>query len=203
MWSREDDTKHGAYRSAAYVHMEGALNAKGGMTALRVKLTSPSVISRALPPFIQNGVDPFMVDGLHNLTYDVPNYEAEALIHEVGVRAGFYRSVGYSVNTYAIESFIDELALAAKVDPVAFRLTHLNGQPRAQAVLKLAAKKSKLEWTTEARPVFGRRTVFWLRIIHRSGRRNILRRYRAQGAQISCRCRCRARYPAEATRGAN
>jgi len=150
MWSREDDTKHGAYRSAAYVQMEGALDAKGGMTALRVKLTSPSAISRAMPPFIQNGVDPFMVDGLHNLNYDVPNYEAEALIHEVGVRAGFYRSVGYSVNTYAIESFIDELALAAKVDPVAFRLTHLNGQPRAQAVLKLAAEKAN--WNGPQKP---------------------------------------------------
>ena len=58
--------------------------------------------------------------------------------------------MGYSVNTYAIESFIDELALAAKVDPVAFRLTHLNGQPRAQAVLKLAAEKAN--WNGPQKP---------------------------------------------------
>jgi isoquinoline 1-oxidoreductase beta subunit len=59
-----------------------------------------------------------------------------------GVPIGFWRSVGHSHNAFFSEGFIDELAHAAKADPVAFRLGMLQGMPRHAAVLKLAADKA-------------------------------------------------------------
>ena len=59
-----------------------------------------------------------------------------------GIPTAFWRSVGPSRNVFATESFMDELAAAAKQDPVAYRLALLNKTPRAKAVLALAAKKA-------------------------------------------------------------
>jgi isoquinoline 1-oxidoreductase beta subunit len=59
-----------------------------------------------------------------------------------GIPTAFWRSVGPSHNVFVTESFIDELAAAAKQDPVAYRLALLDKNPRAKAVLALAAEKA-------------------------------------------------------------
>ncbi|HEY2538707.1 MAG TPA: molybdopterin cofactor-binding domain-containing protein [Stellaceae bacterium] len=59
-----------------------------------------------------------------------------------GIPTAFWRSVGPSHNVFVTESFIDELAAAAKQDPVAYRLALLDKSPRAKAVLELAAQKA-------------------------------------------------------------
>ncbi len=59
-----------------------------------------------------------------------------------GVPTAFWRSVGPSHNVFVTESFIDELAAAAKQDPVAYRRALLEQSPRARAVLDLAAEKA-------------------------------------------------------------
>jgi isoquinoline 1-oxidoreductase beta subunit len=119
--------------------MRGAV-ADGRAVALSATLVSPSITSRAFPPFVQNGNDPFMTEGLANLTYDIPNLELRTVIEEVGIRVGFWRSVSHALNAFAVESFVDELALAAGKDPLAFRLAMLQKLPRQQTVLEHVAR---------------------------------------------------------------
>ena len=59
-----------------------------------------------------------------------------------GIPTAFWRSVGPSHTVFVVESFMDELAAAAKQDPVAYRLALLDKTPRAKAVLALAAEKA-------------------------------------------------------------
>ena len=71
-----------------------------------------------------------------------------------GIPTAFWRSVGPSHNVFVTESFMDELAAAAKQDPVAYRLALLDKTPRAKAVLALAADKAG--WGQKLPPRVGR-----------------------------------------------
>ena len=139
IWTRPEDMRHDFYRPPSLHVMRGAVD-NGRIVALSAKLISPSITARAFPPFVQNGNDPFMTEGLVNLTYDIPNVELRTVIEEVGIRVGFWRSVSHALNAFAIESFVDELAQAARQDPVAFRLSMLEKLPRQRAVLERAAR---------------------------------------------------------------
>ena len=154
IWNRPDDMRHDFYRPPSIHVMRGAV-AGGSLTAFSATLVSPSITSRAFPSFVSNGNDPFMVEGLVNLTYDIPNLELRSVIEEVGVRVGFWRSVSHAINAFAVESFVDELALAAHQDPLGFRLSLLTKMPRQQAVLTKAAATAGYTATPGAGRAFG------------------------------------------------
>jgi isoquinoline 1-oxidoreductase beta subunit len=98
---------------------------------------------RFLPPAFQNGIDGDAVDGAVDMPYDIPNKRVEYVRAEPpAVTTGFWRGVGPNNNVFAIECFMDELARKANMDPVAFRLSMLDGTPRLKAALKLVAEKS-------------------------------------------------------------
>ena len=142
IWSREGDTQNDFYRPASVHTLEGGLDTQGRLIGLTAKITSPSPSIDKVPAWVSNGVDLYMVEGLADVGYELPNFRAEAVIQDVGVRVGFWRSVSYALNAFAMESFIDELASAAKRDPLEFRIALLQKQPRAVAVLKLVAEKA-------------------------------------------------------------
>jgi Thiolase, N-terminal domain/Molybdopterin cofactor-binding domain len=78
-----------------------------------------------------------------DLVYDLPNFHVEYVrVEPPGIPTAFWRSVGPSHNVFVTESFIDELAAAAKQDAVGFRRALLDKSPRARAVLDLAAEKA-------------------------------------------------------------
>lgn len=137
IWTRPQDMQHDFYRPPSLHLMRGA-TADGRLAALRATLVSPSITARAFPSFVNNGNDPFMTEGLANLTYDIPNLELRTIIEEVGIRVGFWRSVSHALNAFAVESFVDELALSAGRDPLGFRLALLDKLPRQRAVLERA-----------------------------------------------------------------
>jgi isoquinoline 1-oxidoreductase beta subunit len=120
----------------------GALDDLGRATAWSHKIVCPSIFARVFPAMMKNGIDNAAVEGLENMEYDIPNLSVEWMRMDTPVPVGFWRSVGSSHNAFTVESFIDELAHAAKKEPLDFRLGLLKKHPRAQRVLQVAAEKA-------------------------------------------------------------
>ena len=137
-WSREDDMQHDMYRPASYTTFSGALDADGWPVAFTSRIACPSFAG------LNNGVDRAAVEGIADLVYDIPNVQVEYHVAEPGIPTTYWRSVGYSQNTFFTEGFIDELAHSAGKDPLEFRRHMLQKKEsaRALAVLELAAEKA-------------------------------------------------------------
>src|SRR6266699_1598718 len=143
VWTREEDVQHDVYRPYYYDRIAAGMDAQGKPIAWTHRLVGPSILARWAPPAFQNGLDGDALDGAVHLLYDIPAIQIEYVRHEEPVlNTGFWRGVGVTHNTFVIESFIDELALAAKADPVEYRRALLRKSPRALTVLELAAKEA-------------------------------------------------------------
>ncbi|HUQ28884.1 MAG TPA: molybdopterin cofactor-binding domain-containing protein [Usitatibacter sp.] len=154
IWMRPDDMGHDFYRPPSLHVMRGAVDG-GRISAFSSKMVSPSVTARAFPPFVKDGNDPFMTEGLANFTYDIPNFELRTVIEEVGVRVGYWRSVSNALNSFATESFVDELARAAGRDPLMFRIAMLDNNPAQRAVVERVAALSGYSATPGRGRAFG------------------------------------------------
>jgi isoquinoline 1-oxidoreductase subunit beta len=146
LWSREDDMTHDYYRPMALNQLEAGLDAQGKPVAMKFKVTSQSVTQRAFGLPVDT-LDPFMAEAAV-APYEIPATRHDLVIHDAGVRVGYWRAVSHNMNAFANESFIDECAAAAGQDPVRYRLSLLTNQPRFANVLKMAAEKSG--WGTPA-----------------------------------------------------
>jgi isoquinoline 1-oxidoreductase beta subunit len=143
IWTREEDIQHGMYRPYWFDRIAAGLDAQGKPVAWKNRFAGPSVIARWLPPAFNDGLDPDSTEGAIDLVYDLPNFHVEFVrVEPPGIPTAFWRSVGPSHNVFVTESFVDELASAVKQDAVAYRRMLLDHNPRARAVLDLAAEKS-------------------------------------------------------------
>jgi len=143
VWTREEDIQHDMYRPYWFDRLSAGLDQKGTPIAWNNRFAGSSVIARWLPPGFNNGLDPDSTEGAIDLAYDLPNLHVEYVrVEPPGIPTAFWRSVGPSHNVFVTESFMDELAAAARQDPVAYRRALLGKSPRARAVLDLAAEKS-------------------------------------------------------------
>ena len=142
VWTREEDMRHDVYRPAYRDTISASLS-NGKIIAWKYRVTGSSVMARWMPPAFKDGIDIDAVDSAVDMPYDIPNKRVEYMRAETPVvTTGFWRGVGPNNNVFAIESFMDELARKANMDPVAFRLGMLDGTPRLKAALKLVAEKS-------------------------------------------------------------
>jgi isoquinoline 1-oxidoreductase subunit beta len=144
-WTREDDMQHDYYRPASYIKMAAGLDAGGNPTAFTARVACDSIMSWFFPGSVKNGMDSSSVEGVSDLAYDIPNILVDYQLVSGPVPMGFWRSVGASQNGFFSESFIDELAAAAKKDPYEYRKGLLSKKPRHLGVLNLAAEKAG--WT--------------------------------------------------------
>ncbi len=135
-WSREDDIQHGPFRPAAYVTFAGALDADGWPLVYSSRVVCPSFFGTG------DGVDGIAVEGIDSLEYTFPHFHVDYQKADGTIPTSFWRSVGYSQNTFFAESFLDELAAAGKKDPLEVRRRLLAKSPRLLAVLNLAAEKA-------------------------------------------------------------
>jgi isoquinoline 1-oxidoreductase beta subunit len=143
VWTREEDIQQDMYRPYWFDRLSAGLDKDGKPVAWNHRFAGSSVIARWLPPGFQNGLDPDSTEGAIDLVYDLPNFHVEYVrVEPPGIPTAFWRSVGPSHNVFVTESFIDELAAAAKQDAVAYRRALLDKTPRAKAVLDLAAEKA-------------------------------------------------------------
>ena len=153
IWTREDDIRGGKYRPMYYHAVEAGLDAKGELVAWRHRVVGQSIMA-GTPFAAANGIDGTSVDGIVDLPYAIPNLAVELHTTESPISVNPMRSVGLTHTTFAIESFIDDLAHEAGKDPYAFRQALLAKQPKWLAVLDLAAQKAG--WGEKLPPGRGR-----------------------------------------------
>lgn len=126
IWTRAEDIRDDVYRPAAMVDMFATLDSGGLPATFSYRIAVPSITDQfvaRLFPVARGGLmaDKTTVDGALFPLYALPNRTIENVLVDLGVPVGFWRSVGYSLNCFFIESFIDELAHAAKLRPLDYR----------------------------------------------------------------------------------
>jgi isoquinoline 1-oxidoreductase beta subunit len=167
IWSREDDMKHSMYRPLTTHRLKASIGKDGKLTAWSHRIVGQCVISQGVGGFMPAALPGWMprwmkgglssvgafatrnfaagavaVEGAVDNLYDVPNLKIEYVYDEPGVPVGFWRSVGSSHNGFVVESFMDECAQAAGVDPIEFRLRHFKNDSPYRRVLELARDKA-------------------------------------------------------------
>jgi isoquinoline 1-oxidoreductase beta subunit len=142
VWSREEDIQHDMYRPYYYDRISAGLDANGRPVAWTHRIAGSSVMARYVPPLFQNGLDPDAVESAAQTPYAIPNVHVDYVrVEPPGIPTAFWRGVGATHNIFVVESFIDELAHAAKQDPLAYRKALITN-PRVLRVLDLAAEKA-------------------------------------------------------------
>src|SRR6266566_5129389 len=161
VWTREEDIQHDMYRPYYYDRIAAGLDERGRPVAWTHRVTGSSIIARVTSELFPKNLRVIRALGLHQLVasikgldtdavegaaeppYTLPNIRVEYVRQEPpGVPTAFWRGVGPTHNIFVVESFMDELAAAARRDPVAYRLALLDKSPRARGVLELAAQQA-------------------------------------------------------------
>src|SRR5213083_494744 len=161
VWTREEDIQHDMYRPYYYDRLAAGLNERGMPIAWTHRVAGSSIMARVVSELFPKTLRVMRAAGLHQLVamvkgldvdavegaaeppYTLPNIRVEYVRQEPpGVPTAFWRGVGPTHNIFVVESFIDELAAAAKRDPFEYRRALLDRSPRAKAVLELAAERA-------------------------------------------------------------
>ncbi len=146
MNSREDEMRALFAHPATFHRMKGALGADGGLQALQLDAVSPASPEQWEPGYFErpDHMDYSTTEAITawDFAYRAPHLDLAWVRHEPGVPSGWYRSVSFIPNVFAVESFMDELAHAAGRDPLAFRLAHMQERPRHVSVLQQAADRA-------------------------------------------------------------
>jgi len=146
VWTREDDTRGGYYRPMLLHRLSVGLGADGLPIAWRQAIVGQSILHGT--PFealmVKDGVDATSVEGAANSPYVMAtaNHLVELHSPTPGIPVLWWRSVGHSHSAFVMESFIDELAVKSKKDPVQYRRQLLVKNSRHLGVLNLAAEKA-------------------------------------------------------------
>lgn len=144
VWTREDDMRGGYYRPM-YVHkLKAGIDAKGNLVAWQQRIVGQSIATGTSfeDGLVQDDIDVTSVEGAANLPYAIPNITVDLHTTKLPVPVQWWRSVGSTHTAFAVETFIDQLALVAKKDPVEFRRGLLKDHARHLGVMELAAKEA-------------------------------------------------------------
>jgi isoquinoline 1-oxidoreductase beta subunit len=138
-WTRAEDTQHDFYRPAAVSRFKAGLDAKGAVVAWQNTSIGQSIVHQVVGRLFglpAVGPDKTSSEGAYDQAYEWPAARIAHQIVDLPVPVGFWRSVGHSHQAFFKESFLDECAAAARIDPVACRAALLKSHPRHLAVLR-------------------------------------------------------------------
>jgi isoquinoline 1-oxidoreductase subunit beta len=139
LWSREQDIQHDTYRPCYADRLRAGLDANGAPIAWMHTIAGSAVSAIYSGEPLKNGVDDDAVEAAANTIYPFSNMEVRYVrCDPAGVPTSWWRGVGPTRSVFVVESFMDELAAAAKRDPVQYRRALLK-EPRMIAVLDAAA----------------------------------------------------------------
>jgi len=159
LWSREEDMLHGRFHPVTQCKLVGGLDAAGNLTGMTMRISGQSIVAGIFPQNIRDGRDPVVFQGLNagggeaEIGYGIPNLLIDHAMRNPHVPPGFWRGVNLNQNAIYLECFMDELALAARKDPLEFRRGLMARHPKHLAVLNAAAERAG--WGTPAAPVNG------------------------------------------------
>jgi CO/xanthine dehydrogenase Mo-binding subunit len=162
LWQRNEEFTHDLFRPSSDCKMQAGIDDSGKLVAWRHRIACSSIYSwlseepvNLIKPATQPRIDKTATEGADDADqmYSIPNFTCEWHQYEPGVPVFWWRSVGHSQNAFFVESFMDECAAAAGIDPLTFRLNHVL-KPRWRTVLELIREKSG--WSTPAAPNMGR-----------------------------------------------
>src|SRR5262249_7476563 len=146
VWTREDDIRGGYYRPMWVHKVRAGLDKDGAPVAWRQTIVGQSILEGT--PFaaflVKDGVDGTSVEGAADSPYvkATPNHLVDLHSRKTPIPVLWWRSVGNTHTAYVMETFVDELAHAAKQDPVAYRRKLFAQSKRHAGVLELCAEKS-------------------------------------------------------------
>jgi isoquinoline 1-oxidoreductase subunit beta len=141
IWSREEDTRQDRFRPHAVVGFKAVTGSDGIPTAWSMRVVTSSIFKSYGIPFPPDKAEPPAVDGLVSNGYRVPNTRVELLLRNTHLPVWFYRAPGGNQHVFALESFLDEIASASRLDPYQMRRRLLEGKPDWLKVLDTAAEK--------------------------------------------------------------
>jgi isoquinoline 1-oxidoreductase beta subunit len=153
IWTREEDIRHDIVRPMYHDKISAVLGTDGRPVWFGDRITGGTVLGRWAPMAMgKNGLDGDLVECAAKTPYEIPNVKVEWIRHDMpdGLLVGWWRGVGPTHNLFVVESFMDELAHAAGQDPLEYRRALLQKNPRALALLNLAAEK--IGWNNAALP---------------------------------------------------
>ena len=164
LWERTDDIRFQPYRPANYHQLKAGFDAKGNLAAWQHHVLGTPVAY--MTEGLQSKEAPEMDGADKGFCYDVPNIYTGYTAVDFNINRGWLRSVDICVNTFPVESFMDEIAAKLKKDPLQFRLSLLENRPdfktgdapgamvqspaRVAGVLKMAAEK--IGWNEKRKP---------------------------------------------------
>lgn len=121
VWTREDDIQHSFYHATSAQYLKGSLDKNGKVTGWLQRVGFPSIVS-SFKPLSEYASGFELGQGFTNNPYNLENFRLENVKAEANLRIGWLRSVVHIHSGFGINSFVDELAFAAKKDPLQFHL---------------------------------------------------------------------------------
>lgn len=151
-WNRQSSMQQGMYRPPTRNRIRAKMDGDQ-IAALDVIHSSGETLFPLFPLSVRLllGVDSGSYTGAASQYERIPNRQMTANIVKLPIRTGLWRGLGLTSNTFANESFLDELAASVSADPLQFRLNHLDDSPlnqRMRGVLEATAESAN--WNTPA-----------------------------------------------------
>ncbi|SHH94502.1 xanthine dehydrogenase family protein molybdopterin-binding subunit [Marivita hallyeonensis] len=143
VFTREDDMASGYFRPMHMHRVRAGVDENGMISGWEHRVVGQGImIGTPFEAFtVKDGVDHSSVEGAADTTYDLPDFALDTHHPTVGIPVLWWRAVGHTHTAFVMETMMDELAEAAGIDPVAFRLNHLTSDARLAGVLREAADR--------------------------------------------------------------